>query len=699
MKRCEFCGSVLPEHAGFCGACGKSASHIAGAPTGIKAVRLAPAEEITSIDTVTLDTPPEPKGTTSVSDYATIEHPISEEDEEEKRRRAALFGLALPLAGEALGGQFPGNALTAQGTPHFGGALSGQGTPHFGGNTPPPVANMPGSGVPGTLPAISAPPLILPPPSTPPPYVPPTSPGPSSPPGSQQPMPPGCITWLIVVVLPLLLLASIFGAAITVFAPTLTGNSSVAPGGSLHVHGQSFLPGDTVSFTLDGSTHLSPSAFHAPTQFAQDSYIQHSNTSMRLLMQVGQLRQLPAADHTITVGGNSTFDATIQVGQDWSIGAHTLRASEDFSPRGASFTFQVSANGQTPTPTPTDTPTTPISTPTASPTPSPTVGITPGTSGLNGISPGTVVLGPVSTGSTQAATTQVTLSTAGSDLVPWTATWDPNQAPWLQITPGSGQIQAPGSQQIAISALPGGMAAGNYTTTVTFNGSSNKITLNVTFIVQSACITATPSSLNFSGVAGKSDPASQTLSLNNCGITGPWSSTITTDTGAAWLSINPSTGRLNNGSAQTVTVTASNVELKLPPGTYQGTIVFSNGSAQATVAVTLTVVSQPILTVTPSSINTGDSIACPNIGNGTFICQVTLTSNRGTMSLDWTASSSDKSVTFSATSGSIDPGKSVTVTVNIPMSDCNSVPQTPPVLTFTGPANTVSVPVTCGIIG
>ncbi len=631
-----------------------------------------------------------------MSDYATIEHPISEEDEdEEKRRRAALLDFAFPLAGEAIGGQFPGNVPTAQGTPHFGGALSGQGTPHFG-NTPPPVSNMPGSGIPGALPVVSAPPLILPPPSTPPPYVPPTSSGPSSPPGSQQPVPPGCITWLIVVVLPLLLLASIFGAGMTVFAPTLTGTATVAPGGSLHVHGQSFLPGDTVSFTLDGSIHLSPSAFHAPPQFTPGSYVQHSHQSTGLLMQVGRLKQLPAADHTITVGGNGTFDATIQVGQDWSIGAHTLRASEDFSPRGASFTFQVSSNGQTPTPTPTDTPPTPTATPTASPTPSPTVGITPGTSGLNGISPGAVVLGPVSTGSTQAATTQVTLSAVGSDLVPWTATWDPNQAPWLQITPGSGQIQAPGSQQIAISALPGGMAAGNYTSTVTFNGSSNKVTLNVTFIVQSACIAATPSSLSFSGIAGKSDPTSQTLSLNNCGITGPWSSTVTTDTGAAWLSINPSAGRLTNGSAQTVTVTASNVELKLPPGTYQGTIVFTSSSAQATVAVTLTVVSQPILTVTPSSINTGDSTMC-QIGRAVYICTVTLSNSSAQLNLNWTAASSDAGTTFSPASGSIAPGKSVTVTVTISFNTCN-LPAVPP-LAFTGPANTVSVPVTCGIIG
>lgn len=414
-------------------------------------------------------------------------------------------------------------------------------------------------------------------------------------------------------------------------------------------------------------------------------------------MQVGQLTQLPTADRTITVSGNGTFDATIQVGQDWPIGEHTLRASEDFSPRGASFTFQVSSNGQTPTPTPTDTPTTPASTPTATPTPSPTVGATPSTAGLNSISPGAVVLGPVSTGSTQPATTQVTLSTTGSDLVPWTATWNPNQAPWLQITPGSGEIQAPGAQQIAISALPGGMAAGNYTTTITFNGSSNKVTLNVTFIVQSACIAATPSSLNFSGVAGKSDPASQTLSLNNCGITGPWSSTITTDTGAAWLNINPSSGRLSNGSTQTVTITASNVELKLPPGTYQGTIVFSSSSAQATVAVTLTVVSQPILTVSPSSINTGDSTMC-QIGRAVYICTVTLTSNRSTqLNLDWTATSSDAGTTFSPASGSIAPGKSVTVTVTISFNTCN-LPTVPP-LTFTGPANTVNVPVTCGVIG
>lgn len=696
MKRCEFCSSELPGHAGFCGTCGKSTSHITGAPTGLKAVRLAPSGEITDVDTVSLSSLPGQQGTTPATGFAPITNTIEEEDEE-KRRRAALLGFALPVAGEILGGPFAGNAPTAQGTPQFGGVLSGQGTPQFAGNTPPPVANLPGSGVPGGLPTMSAPPMILPPPTSPPPYIPTVPTGPSSPPGgSQQPTPPpGCITWLIVVVLPILLLVSIFGAGLTIFAPSLSGSSNVAPGGFLHLHGQSFLPGDTVSFTLDGSQHLSPSALAAP--MPRSSLALSRNTKIGQLMQVEQLSQVPGADRTITINGNGTFDVTILVGQDWHIGQHTIRASEDFSPRNASFTFRVSADGQTPTPTPTDTPTdTPTATPTASPTPSPTTGTTTGPTALSGVSPGTVALGPVSAGATQPVTKQVTLSTTGSNPIPWTATWNPNQAPWLQINPASGQIQAPGSQQITVGALPVGMAAGSYSTVVTFNSSSNNVTLNVTFIVQSACIAATPSSLTFTGVAGRSDPAAQTISLNNCGISGPWSSTITTDTGAGWLAINPSSGKLNNGSAQTVTVTASNVEQKLPPGTYQGSIVFSSGSAQATVSVTLTVASQPILTVNPSSVDTTNSTVC-QIGNGVFICTVTLTSNRGTTNLDWTASSSNKNVTFSPGSGSIAPGKSATVTITIPMSDCDLA--SPPSLSFTGPANTVDVPVTCGVIG
>ena len=710
MKRCEFCGSELPEYAGFCGTCGRVMNHVTNAPTGLQSLHSVPPEEMTARNPIDQD----PlagrqltwqRGGPQGSGYNTIMGPSENENEEERRRRAALLGLAMPLASDALGnGPTIANMPMAQGTPQFGSVPTAQGTPQFGGGPSSPVSSggFPGSGAPG---GFASPPLVLPPPISPMPprYPPPGSGGSPSPTGgssgSSQP-PPGCVTWLIVVILPLIILASIFGAGLTVFAPalSLSGSANVAPGGLLHLHGHSFMPGDSVSFTLDGSLPLSPSAFQAPQPLASLSGIVTQASSQPIMM-VQSGRSLGASS-TVIVNGNGTFDVTLSVGQDWRAGPHMIRASEGFSPRSATLPFTVLQAGQTPTPTPvvTVSPTsTPTVTPTATSTPTATPSSTGGPSGLSSVNPSSVILGPVSTGTSQPSTAQVTLGTTGSAQIPWTASWNANQASWLQINPASGMIQAPASQPITISALPGGLGAGNYAATVTFSSSnSNSVTLNVSLTIQAACITATPNALRFTGVAGKSDPPSQTVALNNCGLAGPWSSSITTDTGARWLSINPSSGSLDSGGNSTISVAASNIKSELPPGTYQGKITFTNGSAQAIVSVTLVVISQPILSVSPSSVNTSDPNTNCVLANSGYSCTVTLTSNRGTqLDLNWSVVASNSNITFSpASSGTIAPGKASQVTVLLPFGDCG----TSMTLTFSGPANTVTVPASCSAL-
>ena len=110
-------------------------------------------------------------------------------------------------------------------------------------------------------------------------------------------------------------------------------------------------------------------------------------------------------------------------------------------------------------------------------------------------------------------------------------------------------------------------------------------------------MSTTPGTLTFTGVVANSDPPVQSVKVSNCGGTaGGWSASPE----ATWLTINPTNGTLSNGETQQVQIAASLANLKV--GTYNEDIVFTLGSSQSTVHVTLTV-QAPTLSVQPTSIN------------------------------------------------------------------------------------------------
>jgi len=302
-------------------------------------------------------------------------------------------------------------------------------------------------------------------------------------------------------------------------------------------------------------------------------------------MLTAPLGQISPAKNIVVVGVGGSFNVTITIDQSWQTGQHTISASERAFPRSAAITISVHQPGQLPTAS--SSPTDSLSgTPSLTDTPSPT---TP--SGLSCINPTSITLGPVSEGYSQGISTQVSLCTAGSGSVNWTASWDQNQASWLQLDHSTGDIQAPGQQQINVSALAAKLNPGNYSATVTFSSqqSSTTETLNVTFTVQAGCIHTSQQEYSFTGVAGVSDPQTQALTVSNCGIVGSWSTAISTNNNVNWLSVTPTLGVINGGATQSVTISASNVKTQLPAGTYGGRILFNIGSNQVNVYVTLTV--------------------------------------------------------------------------------------------------------------
>lgn len=689
MRRCQHCGAGVPNYAGFCGVCGQLVSMSEPA-----------ARERTLLGSQSVS--PENMQTTLLpqagSDDQTAMYTLEDEqtritllgaeeekDDEDKRKRALL---GLPLVGDAIAGQANPNVPMVQGTPQIMQTPTVTGTPSFGGGSP-----MAGEG------AFPPGPVVLPAPQVfpqggayfppPPSGLPHGSPGPHTPPvhgPHQPPQTPGCMVWLLViVVVVVIILSGVFGVGLTILAPALSleGNASVATGDTLHLHGAHFIPGDSVTCILDGSITL--------TAALPASHISPVSGTLLLMQQsrvTGQVaRTEGTAAKTITVSGDGTFAVSFVVGPDWKMGQHTIRATEAFSPRSATTTFTVTGDAQ-----PTSTATAGITpTATATTTPSPTA--TPQTKpGLIAVTPNNITFGPISEGYTQPASTQVLLNTTGTGPLNWTATWDTVQASWLKLNIQSGQVQEPGSQTIIVSAVVGTLKAGTYNATILFSSdgqNGQNLSLPVSLTVQAGCVKATPTALNFTTTIGTSNPASQTVTLNNCGAIGNWSATTT---GGAWLLISPAGGNLNSGANQRVIVSASLANVA-KAGTYNGLVLFKDGATQVTVNVTFNVLPPPTLGINMTSITLSQCTFVKTV----YQCKTIILNNSkaAITNLNWTATASGiVSVTVTPAAGTLQPGQTAPVEVDIARVGCDPGVSIGTV-TFTGPANTITVALSC----
>jgi len=689
---------VLPGLAGFCGNCGQSSQLIENqseshANGGNQALQTNPPNAPNAATTVSTahweyaaQNQPAQYSAQAPTGFGT--QPPIDDEEEERRRKAALFGLGLAgIAGEA---QPPiSNVPMAQGTPQINGVPMVHGTPPLGGNlyaqNVAQSSYSPGFYASQTQQLSHAPQPTAP--STP-------HPNPMSPPGPHptsphQPTPGGCApVWLIFVFAAILIITSIISIGLTVLSPglsLLSGSADVTPGGTLHLHGTSFIPGSSVSFTLDGATPL-----YFTNQGSNGQALHSSNSLPALEIFSIHGGQLPAANNAVTVGINGTFTVTILVDQSWKTGQHTIRASERFTPRSASITFTVLQAGDTTTPSSAS----PTATSTISPTASPSATTTPAT--LSCLNPASVISGPVSEGFNQAISTQVNLCASGTGLVNWTATWDQNQAPWVKLDHNSGQIQAPGQQQITVSALATNLKAGNYNATITFSSQQGAPTetLNVSFAVQTGCIRTNQQAFRFTGIAGASDPQPQTVVVSNCGTVGTWSSSLSTNNNVKWLSVAPTGGGLNGGATQNVTINASVIKTQLGAGTYSGQILFAIGSNRVSVSVTLVVLAAPkIVVVVPNPPSFKAKTQCTlNADLKVWTCIASISNSSQSLSLNWkTASSGVPNISFNPSTGTLPANGGVRVTITVPENNC----LTPTSLAFIGPYNTAYISWSC----
>jgi uncharacterized protein (TIGR03437 family) len=176
---------------------------------------------------------------------------------------------------------------------------------------------------------------------------------------------------------------------------------------------------------------------------------------------------------------------------------------------------------------------------------------------------------------------------------------NPGSVQWLTVT-GNTTGTTPGS--VTIAADGSKLSAGTYngTVTITAPGASNTpLLVPVTLTVAPGTISATPTSLTFTQIAGGTVPAAQTVAVASTPAGLPFTVAANTKDGGTWLTATPTSGTTNVGIQ--ISVAAGT----LAPGTYTGTVTITSSGATGSplsIPVTFTVTSSLALTSAPASL-------------------------------------------------------------------------------------------------
>jgi uncharacterized repeat protein (TIGR01451 family) len=161
---------------------------------------------------------------------------------------------------------------------------------------------------------------------------------------------------------------------------------------------------------------------------------------------------------------------------------------------------------------------------------------------------------------------------------------------------------------------------------------------------------------------GPFNSAEQDYTLTNSGTAAlSWTASTT----AIWFSLSNTGGTLAPGEATTVSVWVNDWPGSMPPGSYSGSVTFSNlsnGIGTATRKVALRIDPVGILAVTPAS---GFDSAGPRGGPFQPVKQIYTLSNIGSAPLTWTANHRSGWISQSAVGGFLLPGASTHLTVSI----------------------------------
>ena len=201
---------------------------------------------------------------------------------------------------------------------------------------------------------------------------------------------------------------------------------------------------------------------------------------------------------------------------------------------------------------------------------------------------------------------------------------------WLTVTPASGKTRLSASVCVNTTSLAAGTRTGHIVVTATgpnssgFTVNNSPMSIPVTLAITAAqvsALTATPSTLAFSAVAGGAAPAAQSLTIgeNPAGAVA-----FTASADQAWLTLSAASGT----TSSTIQVGANIAGLAA--GNYTGHVIVtaagvSNSPMSVTVTLAVTAAQSSLLTVNPTSVAFGNinlannntkSVTITNSGTG-----------------------------------------------------------------------------------
>jgi hypothetical protein len=271
-------------------------------------------------------------------------------------------------------------------------------------------------------------------------------------------------------------------------------------------------------------------------------------------------------------------------------------------------------------------------------------------------------------------TSPVTLKNVGDGGTPL-AWGSSSSAPWLSISPMTGNVPSGGTAPLTITVTPGTSLAGSYVGQITItspagagHATNAPQTISVTMNVNAnPKIQLAPTSLVFDVPLGGA-AVQQSVTLTNVGDGGtPLSFTTSSDT-PLWLTVTPASGSLNSGQSTTLTLTATPGSLTAKTYTALMTVDSPAGPGQATnapqkVFVTLNVNASPKILLSPTNL-----VFDLPVGGAAASVPVTLTNGGdGGTPLAFTTLSTDASVppwlSVTPPNGNVSSGSNTTLTV------------------------------------
>jgi hypothetical protein len=158
---------------------------------------------------------------------------------------------------------------------------------------------------------------------------------------------------------------------------------------------------------------------------------------------------------------------------------------------------------------------------------------------------------------------------------------------WLTIATGQHMLKEGELQPIDFNASALQLGPGVYTARVSLIEGSSTVQIAVQFMVEAPCFHITSRPLFFTAIEGSANPASQTIRIENCGTSGAWYASTSTNNGTDWLHVDTSDGTLNAKGVQQITVSISNDQVKR--GVYTGQILIATGPILSVIPVTFLV--------------------------------------------------------------------------------------------------------------